>query len=453
MRSYGEFLGLDGEELVGRYRSEVSSLRQDANLSFLAPTPESKVPGGAVFLASALVAALAYGSWYYISSQDRRLGEIIPDLPDRLKALVATEDPVLEARLEELEDEIATAALAEIDAVSRGADPTGEAATAVPDTSEPELPTSDPSAEPIASSYPEEAGAYADSAAGVEEPFPISDGQESDNSVPLAASEGAADEVTAADIEAIGEGLSPDPQTGGYVPPDVADSIVPEGEESPLRDMPSTADPYAGSSVTGDAWQNSNATATWQTPTDPAGSVSTRADTALTGAAARVTESPAIPEAPEIPALTEPETTVIDGSSQAVAGVAIPSDPSTAALAIGAGGTDFQTFSTGQGPRVYGEATPDTRIVLRATLDCWVQVRDSSGTLLLTRVLRPGDSYNVPNQPGLTLLAGNAGGLEVLVDGLPIPRLGPVGAVRRDVPLEPGRLRNGTAQAPRIVID
>ena len=51
---------------------------------------------------------------------------------------------------------------------------------------------------------------------------------------------------------------------------------------------------------------------------------------------------------------------------------------------------------------------------------------------------------------GLTLLAGNAGGLEVFVDGVAIPRLGPVGAVRRDVPLEPGRLRNGTAQAPSI---
>src|SRR3546814_7028276 len=90
----------------------------------------------------------------------------------------------------------------------------------------------------------------------------------------------------------------------------------------------------------------------------------------------------------------------------------------------------------------------DARIVLRAHQDAWVQVRDREGNLLLTRVLRVGDSYQVPNQADLTLLTGNAGGLEISVDGNPLPALGPVGAVRRNIPLDPAALLGGAGRQP-----
>jgi cytoskeleton protein RodZ len=54
----------------------------------------------------------------------------------------------------------------------------------------------------------------------------------------------------------------------------------------------------------------------------------------------------------------------------------------------------------------------------------------------------------VPDRPGLTLLTGNAGALEVLVDGEAVPAIGPKGQVRRDIALDPERLKSGTA-APR----
>ena len=66
-------------------------------------------------------------------------------------------------------------------------------------------------------------------------------------------------------------------------------------------------------------------------------------------------------------------------------------------------------------------------------------------SLIMTRVLQPGDSYRVPNQAGLTLVTGNAGGLEIEVDGAVVPALGPVGAIRRGIALDPERLRKGTA--------
>ena len=86
------------------------------------------------------------------------------------------------------------------------------------------------------------------------------------------------------------------------------------------------------------------------------------------------------------------------------------------------------------------------RIVVRARLNSWIQVRDDIGNqLLVTRLLRTGDHYEVPDQPGLRLLTGNAGALEILVDGELVPAIGDEGAVRRNVILDAEKLRAGTA--------
>ncbi len=64
------------------------------------------------------------------------------------------------------------------------------------------------------------------------------------------------------------------------------------------------------------------------------------------------------------------------------------------------------------------------RIVVRAKLDSWIQVRDGVARwLLVTRLCGAGETYEVPNQPSLSLLTGNAGGLEILVDGEPVPTI------------------------------
>ena len=54
--------------------------------------------------------------------------------------------------------------------------------------------------------------------------------------------------------------------------------------------------------------------------------------------------------------------------------------------------------------------------------------------------MKEGETYNVPSQSGITLATGNAGALDILVDGQVIAPIGPVGAVRRDVLLEPTAL-------------
>jgi cytoskeleton protein RodZ len=97
------------------------------------------------------------------------------------------------------------------------------------------------------------------------------------------------------------------------------------------------------------------------------------------------------------------------------------------------------------GPRIYGEGNMDARIVLRARGDSWVQIRAPDDSLIMTRTLRAGDSYRVPNQGGLKLMTGNAGSLDIVVDGQATPSLGPYGAVRRNVALDVERLKAGTA--------
>ena len=78
-----------------------------------------------------------------------------------------------------------------------------------------------------------------------------------------------------------------------------------------------------------------------------------------------------------------------------------------------------------------------TRLVLRAKSGGWVQVREKQGQVLLNRVLRAGETWPVPMRPQLLLTTSNAGAMELLVDGVATPSLGPVGAMRRDVPLDP----------------
>ena len=94
-------------------------------------------------------------------------------------------------------------------------------------------------------------------------------------------------------------------------------------------------------------------------------------------------------------------------------------------------------------PRVFGAGNEGARVVLVADAESWVQVRTTSGELLLTRVLRQGDRYLVPNRSDLVLMTGNVGALQVLVDGDAIPKLGPMGVIGRNIPLDADRLQGG----------
>jgi len=86
-----------------------------------------------------------------------------------------------------------------------------------------------------------------------------------------------------------------------------------------------------------------------------------------------------------------------------------------------------------------GEPPPPAagQVTLRAVADTWLQIKSvKTGAVLFSRVLRVGETYEAPDRRGLKMTVGNAGGLEILVDGQPAPTLGGHGEVVRDVMLE-----------------
>ncbi len=84
-------------------------------------------------------------------------------------------------------------------------------------------------------------------------------------------------------------------------------------------------------------------------------------------------------------------------------------------------------------------------IMFRAVEPTYIEVRSlETDEVLVGRLLRIGERYRAPDRRGLVLSVGNAGGLEITVDGIPIPRLGAVGAVMRHIPLDGDLLRGRT---------
>ncbi|MDE1149278.1 MAG: DUF4115 domain-containing protein [Azospirillaceae bacterium] len=130
-------------------------------------------------------------------------------------------------------------------------------------------------------------------------------------------------------------------------------------------------------------------------------------------------------EAPAMPDLGQPRPVPADGDSAAAD---TSMRPDTTA-------PDPNAAATPAKGRVFGQTGP-ARVVVRATDETWIQVRDAKGTLWASRVLHPGDSFRAPDVPGLSLETGNAGGLVISLDGKDLPVLGNKGQVVRSYPLQ-----------------
>lgn len=88
-----------------------------------------------------------------------------------------------------------------------------------------------------------------------------------------------------------------------------------------------------------------------------------------------------------------------------------------------------------------GDAEEQQGIVLHITEKSWVEIRGSDGTSIVSRVLEPGDQYFVPDSPGLSMSLGNAGGVEILLNGRMLKPLGARGDILRNIPLDTSYLK------------
>jgi cytoskeleton protein RodZ len=283
VRTYADYLGLDGEVVAQRFKSEAAGLETKPDLSFPMPLSERSMPGGALLLVALIVAACAYAIWYYRAAGEHGRSETVAEVPSQL------------------------------------------------------IPLPPPAAAPSASAV---------------------------------------------------------------LPPDLSAEAPLPGADDKADDNARLAVPPAASPT------NSSTEAT---PAPPA--------------ALPAVPPPAVPTAPA-PASPPPAPAGADQTA------AIP-EPPAAAPPLNA-------------PRVYGVTNGPVRIVIKATADSWVQVRDADQSVISMRVLKPGETYRVPDRPGLVLRTGNAGGLDITVDGRPVASVGPVGKTR-NVALDPERLVAGTA--------
>lgn len=63
-------------------------------------------------------------------------------------------------------------------------------------------------------------------------------------------------------------------------------------------------------------------------------------------------------------------------------------------------------------------------VVLQAIQESWVKIEDGRGNTVFSRVLVPGDVYYVPNGDKYKATFGNAGGVDVWVNGKLTPKVG-----------------------------
>lgn len=335
LKTYGELLDLDVDELVRRFKSEIDGAPQHAELNFPAPVPEGRMPGGALVLIALLLGGLVYGGWYYLASNDRTVAEIVAPLPERFAALIGgASDPVVAPPPE----------------------------TVTPVTPVTEIPAAPPA--PVA-----------------ETPLPAVEDAPTDTPVPTLTADNDAPALPAAPSVA-------------DIPPAVPAGTV---EDSPAATLSQPLDQLATPAP-------STAADLPPAPADPAAE---------------------IPPAATSPAATSPAETPAAATAN-VASVSPPPPPA-------------------EEPVTAAAPALDDGIVITATAQSWVQIRDAEGNLVMTRVLEPGEVYSVPQTDGLRMVTGNAGGLSIMVNGEEAPSLGGPGDVVRDVALDGAQLLAGAA--------
>ena len=85
LRTYANFLGLDGKNAVDLYRYEMEGRRRKPVLSMPTPVSEGRTPSALVMISAGVVLLLVYALWYGISSTNRT-GDSVPLSPLVLSA-------------------------------------------------------------------------------------------------------------------------------------------------------------------------------------------------------------------------------------------------------------------------------------------------------------------------------------------------------------------------------
>lgn len=380
IRSYSEFLGLDGDEIVRRFRMAGAEISSQTRLHLPSPVEEGRLPTMAVLLVAAIIAGGAYGGWYYLSSHGKTPAVSVAPVP---AALTGEPKP--------------------------SPAPAGTGA-----------PTAAPVVVPEASTAPAESAAPSSAASEAASQAP------SQAVSPAEAAKPAAPPETPANLP---QGAAPG---GAAVAPNAAGSAAPApvaSAEAPARSAPEPAPvpapaPEVRTEAPATAPAAPEAPAPRAAESQPEKAVIPAPEPAPRAAVAEAAPSP--PAAAEkAEATAEPDSTP-DATPE-------PSPVSSDAASAETARAGSDTAVTPGGKAVPAESS---RIVIRAVADSYVAVLTSDAQPLFAQLMRPGDTYEVPSGAHLVLQTGNAGGLQITVGGRQIPPLGQIGDVRDNILLD-----------------
>lgn len=380
VRAYADYLGLDGDEVLRRFKMETGGTNASAELHFPTPTSESASPQGSVILVGTLIALVAYGAWYVVTARDGFFAEIAAPLPDRFATLLNDGEGEGAAAGRD-----APTAMAEIDIAAVQGNERATGGVAPPDSVVPATGGGPSDGEPRITGLQ-------DDLLAPDEPAP-------DERAP---DERAPDEPGSSERITVGE-------------------IVSEAPAS--QSLPATA-PAAAFPATASVAANG------------AGQAEARADGDREPGSSLI-------DPPARPAVADPPSAGSHADAMAAEPFAQVAALPAAGDEAGEGGRETGRASEANGAPGSSATDEQTRVVLQASERSWVEIQDRFGNRIMSRLMSPGEVYEVPDQTGLRLTVGNAGGLAIRVDGSAVPALGGPGVVRRNVPLEPERLQRG----------
>ena len=87
--------------------------------------------------------------------------------------------------------------------------------------------------------------------------------------------------------------------------------------------------------------------------------------------------------------------------------------------------------------KVYGQQNRNARVILRIKQPTQVLVQGADGHIFINRALNAGDTFMVPDMVGVTLTTGNAGAVEIDLDGVAMGTVGKNGQVGDSFSLDP----------------
>ncbi|HOY47692.1 MAG TPA: DUF4115 domain-containing protein [Alphaproteobacteria bacterium] len=86
------------------------------------------------------------------------------------------------------------------------------------------------------------------------------------------------------------------------------------------------------------------------------------------------------------------------------------------------------------------ENAATANVIIQANQEAWVKIEDARGNTVFSRVLVAGDVYYVPSGDKYKGTFGNAGGIDVWVNGKLIPKLGSINTRKSGVIMTPDAL-------------